>query len=95
MRELKEKKERARAEDVAERLERRFEQGADELRKVDQEVKEMKLAAERDIQLVEKQAILQRQYEEELIFAEVERREAARREEAERAKQRAHREKEE
>ena len=55
----------------------------------------MKLAAERDIQLVEKQAILQQKYEEELIFAEVERREATRREEAERAKQRAHREKEE
>ena len=44
-------------------MERRFEQNADELRKVDQDLKQLKLAYERNMQLVEKQNIMQDQYE--------------------------------
>lgn len=63
VKELKEEKERRRQEDVSQRLDRRFEQNADELRKVDKDLKELKLAYERNIQLVEKQGNLQNQYE--------------------------------
>lgn len=63
VKELKEEKERRRQEDVSQRLDRRFEQNADELRKVDKDLKELKLAYERNIQLVEKQSNLQNQYE--------------------------------
>lgn len=37
------------------KLEKRFNQNADELRKVDQELKELKTSYERNLQLVEKQ----------------------------------------
>ena len=63
VKELKEEKDRRRQEDVSQRLDRRFEQNADELRKVDKDLKELKLAYERNIQLVEKQSNLQNQYE--------------------------------
>lgn len=45
------------------KLEKRFEQNADELRKVDQDLKELKVAYERNIQLVEKQSLMQNKYE--------------------------------
>ena len=61
--ELKEEKEKRRQEEVNHKLERRFEQNADELRKVDQDLKQLKLAYERNMQLVEKQNIMQDQYE--------------------------------
>lgn len=61
--ELKEEKERRRVAEVNNKLEKRFEQNADELRKVDQDLKELKLAYERNMQLVEKQGIMQNQYE--------------------------------
>lgn len=35
-----------------ERLEKRFEQGADELRKVDKDLKELKMSYERNMQLL-------------------------------------------
>ena len=63
VKELKEEKEKRRKEEVNEKLEKRFEQNADELRKVDQDLKELKTAYERNMQLVEKQNILQEQYE--------------------------------
>jgi uncharacterized protein YllA (UPF0747 family) len=63
VKELKEEKEKRRQEDVSQRLDKRFEQNADELRKVDKDLKELKLAYERNIQLVEKQSNLQNQYE--------------------------------
>lgn len=44
VKELKEEKERRRQEDVNQRLEKRFEQNADELRKVDKDLKELKLS---------------------------------------------------
>ncbi len=63
VKELKEEKEKRRQEDVNQRLDKRFEQNADELRKVDKDLKELKLAYERNIQLVEKQGTLQNQFE--------------------------------
>lgn len=62
VKQLKEEKEKRRVQEVNLKLDRRFEQNADELRKVDQDLKELKTAYERNIQLVEKQNILQNQY---------------------------------
>jgi hypothetical protein len=45
------------------RLEKRFEKNADELRKVDLDFKELKTAHERNIQIVEKQNQLKNEYE--------------------------------
>ena len=45
------------------KLEKRFNQNADELRKVDKELKELKVSYERNLQLVEKQNKLQEDYE--------------------------------
>lgn len=45
------------------KLDRRFELNADELRKVDQELKELRTAYERDIQMVQKQNQLEQNYE--------------------------------
>lgn len=44
VKELKEEKEKRRMEEVNAKLDRRFEQNADELRKVDQDLKQLKLA---------------------------------------------------
>lgn len=63
VKELKEEKEKKRQEEVNNKLEKRFEQNADELRKVDQDLKALRLAYERNMQLVEKQSLLQNQYE--------------------------------
>lgn len=45
------------------RLEKRFQKNADELRKVDLDFKELKTAHERNIQIVEKQNQLKNEYE--------------------------------
>lgn len=66
--ELKEDREKRRVEEVNFKLEKRFEQNADELRKVDQDLKELKVAYERNIQMVERQNQLQNQYEGKIIF---------------------------
>ena len=63
VKELKAEKESRRVEEVNAKLDKRFLQNADELRKVDQELKELKTAYERNIQMVEKQNQLQNQYE--------------------------------
>lgn len=42
-------------QEVNSKLEKRFEQNADELRKVDQDLKALRVAYERNIQMVEKQ----------------------------------------
>ncbi len=60
---LKEEKEKARSAEVNAKLERRFEMNADELRQVDQDIKQQKLAYERSLQLVDKQNNYQQQYE--------------------------------
>lgn len=48
---------------------------ADELRKVDAELRELKTDYERNVQLIEKQRLMENQYEEEMLFAELGRRE--------------------
>ena len=55
VKQLKEEKEAARLQEVNVKLEKRFEQNADELRKVDQDLKELRVAYERNIQMVERQ----------------------------------------
>jgi hypothetical protein len=60
---LKEEREKKRSAEVSEKLERNFKQNADELRKVDQEFKELKAVYERNIQIMEKQKMLEDQYQ--------------------------------
>lgn len=59
---------------------------ADELRKVDAELRELKTDYQRNVQLIEKQNIMENQYEEEMLFAELGRRELKKKEEKEREK---------
>lgn len=61
--ELKEDKEKRRQEDANNKLEKQFEQNADELRKVDIDLKLLKLAYERNLQMVERQNQMHNQYE--------------------------------
>ena len=72
--ELKSQREFLRQQDVADRLDRRFKDSADELRKVGTDIGEMKAKHERDIQMLEKQKKLEEQYAEEMIYAELWRR---------------------
>lgn len=76
-----------------EQLYRRFEMNADELRKVDAELRELKTDYERNMQLVEKQRLMEGQYEEEMLFAELGRRELKKKEQQEREKVREQQEK--
>lgn len=71
---LKSQREFRRQEDVAEKLDRRFMDSADELRKVGSDIKQMKIKHERDIQMLEKQKKLEQNYAEEMIYAELWRR---------------------
>ena len=48
---------------MEDQLERRFELNADELRKVDAELKELRTDLDRNVQLMEKQKIMTNQYE--------------------------------
>lgn len=72
--ELKQKREDARLKDVEEKLDRRFKEQADELRLVGSKIKEMKTKHEQDIQMLEKHKKLEEQYVEEMIYAELWRR---------------------
>jgi len=60
--ELRAQKESERQQEVAEKLERRFREGADELRKVESEINELKNMHLRNIQMQEKHHIMERQY---------------------------------
>lgn len=71
---LKSQRESQRQLEVQERLDRRFKQGADELRKIESDVKEFQTQHERDIQMIEKQRKMEREYAEEMIYAELWRR---------------------
>lgn len=71
---LKEERENEKKRYVDEQLERRFEMNADELRKVDAEIKELRTDLDRNVQLMEKQTIMENKYEEEMLFAELNRR---------------------
>jgi hypothetical protein len=72
--ELKEKRETMRLQEVEEKLDRRFKEGADELRLVDSKIREMKTKHEQDIQMLEKQRKMEQEYVEEMIYAELWRR---------------------
>jgi hypothetical protein len=72
--ELKQHRETARLKEVEEKLDRRFKDQADELRLVDTKIKEMKTKHEQDIQMLEKHKKLEDQYMEEMIYAELWRR---------------------
>lgn len=60
--ELKRQKEELRQQFVADKLEKRFRDGADELRKMESELGEIKTKHLRDIQMMEKQQIMEREY---------------------------------
>ena len=60
--ELKEQRENERQEFVKEKLEKRFKDNTDELRKVDADFKELKTVYERNIQIMEKQRELEDKY---------------------------------
>lgn len=72
--ELKQHRESARLKEVEEKLDRRFKDQADELRLVDTKIKEMKTKHEQDIQMLEKHRKMEDQYAEEMIYAELWRR---------------------
>ena len=61
--ELKAQKEDQRKRDVEQKLERRFREGADELRKVESEINELKNMHFRNVQMMEKQELMEQQYE--------------------------------
>lgn len=60
---LKEEKENERLKLVAVKREQQFIRNADELRKVDADFNELKVYGEQNIQIMEKQKILQEKYE--------------------------------
>jgi len=68
---LRAQKEAQRQAEVAEKLERRFREGADELRKVDSDFNELKNSHLRNIQMMEKHQLMERQYQEDMIYAEL------------------------
>lgn len=71
---LKQEREATKQEEVAEKYARRFKEQADELRKVDADIKEIKTKQERDVQMLEKQQLLEKEYMEDMIYAELWRR---------------------
>jgi len=68
---LKQMKEEDRKKYVEEKLEKKFENEADELRKVDADFKELKTVYERNIQMMEKQKNMEEQFNEEMIYADL------------------------
>lgn len=90
---LREEKEKLRTEFVKEKLEQQFREGADELRKVDSTIREHGTTYERDIQMMEKQKQLRQKFEEEMIYADLWKRDIARKEKVERQKEEAQRKK--
>jgi len=69
--ELRAQKEAERQQEVAEKLDRRFREGADELRKVESEINELKNMHLRNIQMQEKHHLMEQQYHEDMIYAEL------------------------
>jgi len=69
--ELRAQKEAERQQEVAEKLDRRFREGADELRKVESEINELKNMHLRNIQMQEKHHLLEQQYHEDMVYAEL------------------------
>lgn len=83
---LKKRREHSRKEEVAEKLERRFKDGADELRLVQTQIKEVKTKQERDVQMLEKHKRMERDYMEEMMYAELWRRDKLNKERLEQLK---------
>lgn len=71
---LKQKREVARVREVEDKLDRRFKDQADELRLVDSKIKEVKTKHEQDIQMLEKHKKMEENYVEDMIYAELWRR---------------------
>ena len=65
--ELKETKEIARKQEVGDKLDRRFREGADELRKVEGDINELRNKHLRNIQIMEKQRLMEQKYEGNII----------------------------
>lgn len=80
---LKQMKEEERKKFVEGQLEKKFEMEADELRKVDADFKELKTVYERNIQMMEKQKSLEEQFNEEMIYAELYKRDIKKKEKQE------------
>ncbi|CAD8052711.1 unnamed protein product [Paramecium primaurelia] len=85
--ELKQRKEFERAKQAEAAYERRFRDNADELRLVNQQFNEQQTVAYRNMQMMEKQKMLEDQYEEEMIYAELYRREILKKERLEKEKE--------
>lgn len=72
---LKKRREAQRQQEVAEKLDRRFRADADELRRVEANIKENLTKVDREKQVMEKHEIMERNFEEEMFYAELWRRE--------------------
>ena len=68
---LKQMKEEERRKYVEQQLEKKFENEADELRKVDADFKELKTTYERNIQMMEKQRDMEEKFNEEMVYADL------------------------
>lgn len=71
---LKAQREAHRVVEVEEKLDRRFKDQADELRLVNTQIREVKTKHEQDIQMLEKHKKMEEQYVEDMIYAELWRR---------------------
>jgi len=71
---LKKKREATRMAEVEQKLERRFREGADELRKVEGKVRENMTRIDREKQIGEKHNLMEKKFEEEMFYAELWRR---------------------
>ncbi|KAM3135735.1 hypothetical protein pb186bvf_012132 [Paramecium bursaria] len=85
--ELKARKEAERSKFADSQNERRFREQADELRQVNLNFNELQAVAYRNMQMIEKQKLLEDQYEEEMIYAELYKREIQKKERLEREKE--------
>lgn len=80
---LKERREAARIEEVERKLNKRFKEGADELRRVEANIKENLTQIDREKQIVEKQKIMENNFNEEMFYAELWRRDKVNKDRAE------------
>lgn len=85
--ELKKKREAARTSDVEARLERRFREGEDSLRKIESSIKENLIANDLELQVMEKHKKMERDFDEEMFYAALWDRDRKNKETAERLKE--------
>eukprot|EP01017_Pseudomicrothorax_dubius_P039086 TRINITY_DN5950_c0_g2_i1.p1 TRINITY_DN5950_c0_g2~~TRINITY_DN5950_c0_g2_i1.p1 ORF type:complete len:485 (+),score=193.00 TRINITY_DN5950_c0_g2_i1:127-1581(+) len=89
--ELRESREVSRRAEVEKKLEQRFRENTDELRKIESEINEQKSLHERDLQMMEKQKSALQNFDEESIYAELWRREKLKRDREDEAEQKRRR----